>query len=406
MKLFWYGESPFIETGAGQVAKHLLPVFQEYFDEIHQVSINQWWMEENMPPGYSMTPCGPKNCYNVEEALRQVGECDYDVLFLTADMNRLTDLRPSIEKARAKHIPIIMYAAIDCHIYAVNYWKILELADQAVVFSFWCKRQCEIVLPELAKQLQVIYHGCEPDVFYPFSEEERLETRRTMFGIEDDMFLIINVNRNQVRKDLMRTMAAFRLFHMEQQNSVLYLHSKQKDIGGNLVGQAEYLGINVRAKQPEIIFSPENYHELTGISREDLNRIYNCADVCVSTSTGEGWGLTTTEAMAAGTPFIGPNNTVFPEILGGGKRGFLVESGGPDLWVTFYGISDTPRELCSTTGMVDALKQVYQFRHIAKHRAKLAREWTENHTWSQKQDQWRELFSKMGITSLTKLVTA
>lgn len=405
MKLLWYGESPFIETGAGQVAKHLLPVFQEYFDEIHQVSVNQWWKEENAPAGFSMTPCGPQNCYNEQEALSEIAACEYDVLFLTADMNRISDLRPSIEKARAKHIPVIMYAAIDCHIYSRHYWSILELADQAVVFSFWSKRQCHLILPELEKKLQVIYHGCEPDVFYPLPEAERLEARRSMFGIEDDMFLVINVNRNQVRKDLMRTMAAFHLFHMEHPNSVLYLHSKQKDIGGNLVGQAEYLGMDVRSNRPEAIFTPENYHELAGMSREDLNKIYNCADVCISTSTGEGWGLTTTEAMAAGTPFIGPDNTVFPEILGGGKRGLLVPSGGPDLWVTFYGISDTPREICSTTGMVQALEDVYQWRHTAKHRASLAREWTENHTWSQVQEQWRKLFSKMGIKNLTTLVT-
>lgn len=401
MKLLWYGESPFIETGAGQVAKHLLPVFQGFFDKIHLVAINQWWEQQDMPPGLSMTICTPEMCFNEENARRVIAECDYDVLFLTTDMNRITDLQGAIQEAKDRDIPIIMYSAMDCHIYTRGFWNILDLATVPVVFTNWCVRQCDLILPELARKLQVIYHGCEPDVFHPCDREEKRKIRATMFGITDDSrYLVINVNRNQVRKDLMRTMAAFHLFHMKHPNSVLYLHSKHKDLGGNLIGQAEYLGIDVRSKNPEIIFSPENYHELGGVSREDLNNIYNAADVSISTSTGEGWGLTTTEAMAAGTPFIGPNNTVFPELLGDGKRGLLVESGGPDLWATFYGVSDTPREICSTTGMASALEEVYLHREEAQQRAIAARAWTELHTWEQVQTQWKHLFMSANITGL------
>lgn len=406
MKLLWYGESPFIETGAGQVAKHLLPVFQQFFDKIHLVAINQWWESADVPPGFSMTLCEPEKCFNEENAKKAIGAYDYDVLFLTTDLNRITDLQEQVQGAADRDIPIVMYAAMDTHIYTRSFWNVLNLATVPVVFTNWCKRQCELILPELGRKLQVIYHGCEPDVFYPLPISERQQIRREMFGISDETYLVINVNRNQVRKDLMRTMAAFHLFHLQCPDSVLYLHAKHKDMGGNIVGQAEYLGMDIRSKKPEVIFSPAEYHELTGVSRDDLNRIYNAADVCVSTSTGEGWGLTTTEAMAAGTPFIGPDNTVFPEILGNGKRGLLVESGGIDLWVTFYGVSDTPREICSTVGMVAALQDVYQDRAAAHQRAIAARAWTENHTWEQIQQQWVTLFSKVVTTGLRKPATA
>jgi glycosyltransferase involved in cell wall biosynthesis len=394
MKLLWYGESPFIETGAGQVAKHLLPVFQQFFDNIHLVAINQWWEPQQLPDEMGITLCTPEMCFNEENAKSIIAAGDYDVLFLTTDLNRITDLQEEIQQGAVdRDVPIIMYAAMDTHIYTRKFWNVLSLATVPVVFTNWCKRQCELILPDLAKKLQVIYHGCEPDVFYPLSTVDRQQIRRDMFGITDNTFLVINVNRNQVRKDLMRTMAAFHLFHMKCFHSVLYLHAKHSDLGGNIIGQAEYLGMDIRSKKPEVIFSPDNYHELTGVSREDLNRIYNAADVAVSTSTGEGWGLTTTEAMAAGTPFIGPNNTVFPEILGDGKRGLLVESGGPDLWATFYGVSDTPREICSTTGMMEALEDVYHNRDTAIQRASVARLWTERHTWEQVQQEWMGVLS-------------
>ena len=61
-----------------------------------------------------------------------------------------------------------------------------------------------------------------------------------------------------------------------------------------------------------------------GVPIEALNAVYNCADVFFTTTLGEGWGLTMTEAMSAGTPVIAPDNSSIPEILGGDRlRGYV-----------------------------------------------------------------------------------
>ncbi len=391
MKLLWYGESPYIETGAGQVAKHLLPLFQEFFEEIHLVAINQWWQHPNMPSGLSIDQSPLEDLFNPATAKAAIARLDYDVLFLTTDLNRITDLEEEIKLAQAHDKPIIIYAAMDTHIFQPAFWRVMLLADMPIVFSYWCKRQAELVLPALAGRLRTIYHGCEPDVFYPLSANERRSARAQHFGLENDTFLVLNVNRNQIRKDLVRTMAAFHLFHREHPDSVLYLHSKRTDLGGSLPAQAEAMGLRIKGAHPEIIFAPDDYHESAGLTRADLNRIYNAADAFCTTSTGEGWGLTTTEAMAAGVPICAPNNTVFPEQLGlHEERGLLVESGGPDLWACFYGVSDSPRELTSTTGMAAALAHIYYQRDEARQRALRARIWAEQHAWQDVLRQWRE----------------
>lgn len=405
MRLLWYGETPYISTGAGQVARRLLPVLQEFFSEIHLIAINHWWQEENLPDGLTITAGSQTDLWNQEHAKAAIESLDHDVLFLTTDINKISDLRDQIAQAHRRGIPIVMYAAMDCHVFARSFWQILEFATVPIVFTEWCRRHALLVLPEL-HNLRVIYHGCEPDIFYPLEDEERRHYRREFFGIGDETFLVLNVNRNQVRKDLARSMAAFHLFHREHSASMLYLHAKQRDLGGSLPNQAQLLGLRLTGTPAEIVFSPETYHEADGVSREDLNRIYNCADVCISTSTGEGWGLTTTEAMAAGVPFIGPDNTSFPEILGGRRpgsirdfspveRGYLVESGGPDLWTIFYGATDSPREVCSTTGMQHALAYVYAHREEARWRARFARDWTHRHSWQHIQEQWRAIWSQI-----------
>ena len=371
MRLLWYGETPYIQTGAGQVAKNLLPVFQGFFSDIHLIAINQWWEQPDLPEGLTITHVAPEeDLWNHANAKKAILAGGYDCLFLTTDINQITDMVDEIAEARARGVPIIMYAATDSNLYSPAFYKILELATIPVVFSHWSNRLVQKLMPGV--EARVIYHGCEPDVFYPLDQAERRAARQELFGIEDDTtFLVLNVNRNQVRKDLARSMAAFHLFHLEHPDSMLYLHAKQQDTGGSLPFQAASLGLRIH-KPAEVVFCPEEYNVTGGCSRADLNRIYNAADCCISTSTGEGWGLTTTEAMAAGLPFIGPDNTVFPEQMGEKvssydhyaehQRGLLVESGGPDLWAVFYGNIETPRELTSVTGMKAALIDVWHYR--------------------------------------------
>ncbi len=62
-----------------------------------------------------------------------------------------------------------------------------------------------------------------------------------------------------------------------------------------------------------------------------LCKIYNAADLLLSTSLGEGWGLPLTEAMACGTPVAGPKHTSVAEILGDGTRGLCLPLGAPDV---------------------------------------------------------------------------
>jgi glycosyltransferase involved in cell wall biosynthesis len=63
---------------------------------------------------------------------------------------------------------------------------------------------------------------------------------------------------------------------------------------------------------------------LTGrVSEEDKLLLYQAADLYVTPSTYEGFGLTALEAMACGVPTIAANRTSLPEVAGDG--GLLVE---------------------------------------------------------------------------------
>lgn len=57
---------------------------------------------------------------------------------------------------------------------------------------------------------------------------------------------------------------------------------------------------------------------------EELARLYNEAEVLVSPSVYEGFGLPAAEAQACGTPVVATTAGAFPEVVGAGETGILV----------------------------------------------------------------------------------
>ncbi len=408
MKILFYGEAP-IETGAGQISKQLLPLLASMGElEVVPINLNKDMVSQidrqKYPyPFYVSEPSGNiEDQFNLKNAQKHILEDAYDLLFLTGDINRIGDCMESVEQSRwqGKEFTTVCLAAIDSAVINPASVKCLWQVEYPVVYSQYAYDQAVKFIPALKKKLKVIQLGGEPDVFYPLSREEKRQVRDFTFRITDDeTFFVGCFNRNQLRKDLARSMYAFHLFHKEYPNSIMYVHARQDDLGGSLVQQAILLGIPLN----EIIFTPPGYNEITGMPRETLNKFYNAVDCCISTSTGEGWGLTTTEAMAAGTPFIGPENTSFIEILGKDEeRGYLVGSGGADLWMMPYGIMNQPKDLVSVTDMVAALEQVYNNRNEAMQKAGAARQWAEEHTWLQMNEQWSALLAPI-MNSLTPI---
>lgn len=404
MKFLFYGESPCNETGAARVNRYLLDTLVESGHQV-QVLATSHFFEDQYDHARYPYPIESISREDPNETHRAAGEAldgmSFDWLFISQDMHV-----PQILREQVKKYPSIVLAAIDGGVRFPQMVDSLLEADIPAVYSRYSYGQVIGVLPQLAGILQCIPLGCEPDVFFPISEEERREYRQRVFGVGDETFLVMWANRNQMRKDPGRALYGFHLFHEQMPNSRLYMHCRMQDVGGDVVAQAKLLGLRVHGADPEVIFAPPEYTEIAGFDRDKLNRMYNAADVVISSSRGEGWGLTTSEAMAAGRPFIGPANTTFFEMLGAaptssirpyvvGERGLLVHCGGDELWEIFYGRDDAPRPLISCQGLAMALEHVYRHPEAAHERGQLARQWAERHTWEAFKEQWKGILTTL-----------
>ncbi len=398
MKILVYSETPCINTGTGQLSQNILPFLLEFGHEIEVVGINHFegvQHDEQKYP-FKIHRCPDSDAYNTELAKELIKQGDYDLLFMSCDVGEINKLAPTIHEEKQKRkFRALAYSTIDCDIINAHIIAGLTLCDNVVMYS---NHSVKIALAQkLPLNIRCIAPGCEPDVFYPIDPELRRKNRKDIFGIDDRTCLFINVNRNQWRKDMGRTLMIFHEFYKRNPASLLYIHSKIQDVGGCLTNMASFLGMKLTQPGLEVMFATPEYNEQQGFTRDFLNILYNCADALISTTTGEGWGLTTTEAMAAGTPVIIPGNTSAIEIIGEGEeRGYLAKAGGDiDHQFIHYGITDNPRDIVHADSMIEKMERVYFHPEEAKDKAKAARQWAEAHTWDLAKHQWKALFAEI-----------
>ena len=204
-----------------------------------------------------------------------------------------------------------------------------------------------------------------------------------------------NLNRNQQRKDIPRTLLAFKEFKRRRPNSVLYLHMATKDQGWDLAEVCKGMGLQLNE---DVLMPGANFGPNAGFPIQVVNQIFNASDVVISTTVGEGWGLSTVEAMACRTPLIFPRNTALTEIIGANEeRGYLVASGEtPNDFTVLPNDNEILRPLASATEMADKLIMVHDNRDDASAKADAAYSWvTSNLIWeSHIVPMWDDLIMK------------
>ena len=119
----------------------------------------------------------------------------------------------------------------------------------------------------------------------------------------------------------------------------------------------------------------------------------------VSTTLGEGWGLSWSEAMATKTPVIMPKNTALVEAISE-DRGYLVDSGtDPSLFTVLPHDNEVIRPLVDVNDLTEKMLAVRNDYDAAMAKAEAAYEWVTNDLrWGADGpvvDRWIKLFDKM-----------
>lgn len=397
-RVIFYGDSPTCATGFGQVSRNILPALHNSGRyEVDILGINYWGDPHEYPfKIWPMAVNGQRDPYGRQRLQQHLMDprLEFDILFFLQDtfiLDFMPAMLANLIKA-GKRFKSVYYYPID-GIPKRAWIDSVSAVDYPVTYSQFGFNQSVLIHPELKDRLRILPHGVNPKVFFPAPPAQVKEFRSQFFGVLADKFIITNVNRNQQRKDIPATIRAFKEFRKQRPDSILYLHMMAHDQGWNLPEVIQAFDLDITKD----VILPQNFTASTGFPLEILNLIYNASDCVVSTTVGEGWGLSWTEAMATKTPVIFPQNTVLTEYITE-ETGYPYPSGGDSDHITILPHdNEVPRPTSHLDKMVEQMIQLHDNREEAKRRAQNAYDmvhssllWDENIN-----PQWVDLFDSI-----------
>ena len=394
IKVLAYCDSPTCATGFGTVSRNILAgLYSTGRFDIDILGINYWGDPHNFP--FRIWPTGvngERDPYGRKKVFGMIPRMQYDILFFLQD-TFILDFLPELHnhlRSNGRDFRSICYYPID-GVPKAEWLHNVNACDKLVAYSEFGKRESLKALSTMKEPL-VIPHGANTRDYFVAPEKDVTAFRAQFFGSQADKFIFTNLNRNQQRKDIPRTIAAFNEFHKQVPESLLYLHMAKKDQGWDLPEIVKAYGLSI---SEDVIF-PENFGPNQGYPRNIVNMIYNCSDCVVSTTLGEGWGLSWVEAMATKTPVIMPGNTAMVENITE-DRGWLVKSGADASHFTVVPHdNEIVRPLVDVDDMVEKMLEVYNNRAEAKRRAENAYKWTVTQMeWNASiVPQWQKVFEE------------
>jgi D-inositol-3-phosphate glycosyltransferase len=154
-------------------------------------------------------------------------------------------------------------------------------------------------------RLEVIPHGPDAGVFRPLGDCRAVRAGiPSLCDLPDDGFVVLNANRNQLRKRIDIMLEEFACFARDKPRSVrLYLHMGEMRDGTGLRALIQKLGVGDR-----VVLASTQPGGHPNLADSALNLLYNACDVGLNTASAEGWSMISVEHAATGAPQVVPGS--------------------------------------------------------------------------------------------------
>ena len=194
--------------------------------------------------------------------------------------------------------------------------------DAVVAFTpYWKGIARELGIRE---EIPIYYfpHGFDSKLYYPIPQK----VARLFYNLNEEAFIVLNLNRNQPRKRWDHTIMAFADV-VERHMKLVEAHPDKKYRPIQLmVGTAfngfwdlmEMFELEVKKRKLDVEKARTYIATLAKpqqMSDRDINIMYNACDIGLNTCEGEGFGLCQFEHLAVGCPQITANIGGFKEFL-------------------------------------------------------------------------------------------
>lgn len=373
VKVLWIADAG-SHTGFARVTHSIGErLVRDYGYDIHVLAIN-YDGGDPWPTNLKLhvpTTKQSNDIYGQTRFVELLAKIEPDVVVMLNDPNIVLDLmlrnKYDPDRILLRYRPILAYVPIDAHNHPPSWAVALHKTTKLIAMSQHGAREmtANVVRKQGEEPVEmvppVVYHGVDTNVFHPaslahpvaLSNGKTIHSKREAkeaFGWDKDDFIVIRVDKNSGRKDYPASWKALVPFMRDHANVRVHLHCQ----GSGLEHGLDIESMLSRDPETHSRFSmARNIDSFMGWDEADLVGLYNAADVFLTTSRGEGFGLTIAESLACGTPVIAQNVSAIPEVVGPG--GILIDPArevtvpsGKDQW-----LADIP-------AFTAALERLYQ----------------------------------------------
>ena len=155
----------------------------------------------------------------------------------------------------------------------------------------------------ILKIIKYVPHGINEKTFYPLDKtsDDFKNFKKHVFGDQDKDFTVFYNARNLRRKSTPDLILSFKTFldtlpAQQADKCALIMHTDPVDDNGTDLNKV--IEMLFGFKQTKVYLSNQK------VGVDVLNKYYNLADLTALISSNEGWGLSITESMLAGTPIL------------------------------------------------------------------------------------------------------
>ena len=418
MKIIYHSAVPWVHTGYATCTEEIATRLHNGDHEVAIQSLSSvhnkpiWWYGDDADCELDrrMRVFPSDREFGIKQVKKHFDQFNADIYFTHFDtwMKETRHIIPQME------IPYISYVIVDHKPAPDAVIQQVSDAVETIAMSRFAKNELE---KKGVRPLQ-IPHGVDTSQYYPLTGGDKptdievdthTASRESRYVDLDDTFLFGMVAANHgARKNIPNHLEAFNEFlNNVDDSAVLYIHTTQNSPNGyDLYHVSNEVGI----PDKNLIWArTEDYGD---VGNDYLNKWYNAFDVLLNCSFGESWGLTITEAQAAGTPAIVSNFSAMPEQLGIqpgeeqniewldryenvgiAEHGLLCEPSA-DYWKTKV---DAKHKIVSSDTIFNAMKFYYDNQHLLdSHGNDASTHVRENYSWEDHViPQFKELFANL-----------
>ncbi len=297
-------------TGFASVIHNIFErIVSKHGADVHVLASN--YRGDYWPTNLKLYAPPPAEVYGQSRFVEMTAKLMPDLIFILNDpavvLNQLLNNAYDPEKVLWRGIaagdyhyrpPIVAYLPVDGYDNPKSWDTLADRVTRVAMTHFGS---------EAMDNAPIVWHGVDTNIFKPIDKREA----KVALGYDPDRFLVLRVDKNSTRKNYPDTWRALRPILARHSDIDVHFHCLPNAGDGY---DLRAFAWNDEAFRDRLTFSP-SLGGFTGWSEQSLATLYAAADLFVSTSWGEGFGLTLLEAMASGTPVVATDCSAITEVV-------------------------------------------------------------------------------------------